>query len=125
MKRIERDIQIAAIKYLDMIGGDAAKIFHIPNGGSRNLLEAVSLKAQGVRSGIPDLFLPVARGHFHGLWIEVKSPSGSATKAQAERMMALRTDGYMVSLCRSAEGVIDCVKNYLSIGQDGCPKAES
>lgn len=113
MKRMERDIQIAAIRMLDHIGGDAAKIFHIPNGGSRNMLEAVSLKAQGVRAGIPDLFLPVARNGFHGLWIEVKAPSGSVTKKQSERIIELRTDGYLAIVCKSAEEIVSAVTNYL------------
>lgn len=37
-------------------------LYHIPNGGSRNQIEAKHLKAQGVKSGVPDLCLPVARG---------------------------------------------------------------
>lgn len=36
-------------------------LFHIPNGGSRNRLEAINLKRQGVKAGVPDLFLPVSR----------------------------------------------------------------
>lgn len=35
-------------------------IYHIPNGGSRNQLEAANLKRQGVKAGVPDLTLPVA-----------------------------------------------------------------
>ena len=30
-------------------------IFHVPNGGSRNKIEAALMKAKGVISGIPDL----------------------------------------------------------------------
>lgn len=37
-------------------------LYHIPNGGSRNKLEAANLKRQGVKAGVPDLCLPVARG---------------------------------------------------------------
>lgn len=47
-------------------------LYHIPNGGSRNRLEAANLKRQGVKSGVPDLCLPVARGKYHGLYIEMK-----------------------------------------------------
>lgn len=35
---------------------------HIPNGGSRNKIEAVRLKAQGVKRGVPDIFLPYPTG---------------------------------------------------------------
>lgn len=37
---------------------------HIPNGGSRNSAEAANLKRQGVKAGMPDIFLPVAREAF-------------------------------------------------------------
>ena len=49
---------------------------HIPNGGSRNPIEARHLKEQGVKAGIPDVFLPCARGGFHGLYIEMKRRTG-------------------------------------------------
>ena len=42
-------------------------LFHIPNGGSRHPREAANLKRQGVKAGVPDLFLPIARGKYHGL----------------------------------------------------------
>lgn len=47
-------------------------IYHIPNGGSRNELEAANLKRQGVKAGVPDLTLPVALNGYHGLYIEMK-----------------------------------------------------
>ena len=47
-------------------------LFHIPNGGSRNLLEAANLKAQGVKPGVPDICMPVPRGKFAALYIELK-----------------------------------------------------
>ena len=40
-------------------------LHHIPNGGSRNQLEAANLKRQGVKAGVPDLCLPVARNGKH------------------------------------------------------------
>ena len=41
---------------------EAQLLFHVPNGGKRNAAEAAHLKRQGVKAGVPDLFLPVARG---------------------------------------------------------------
>lgn len=46
---------------------------HIPNGGKRDKVTAKKrLKAEGVKPGVPDVFLPVARKGFHGLYIEMK-----------------------------------------------------
>jgi hypothetical protein len=50
----------------------ARLMFHIPNGGSRHLYEAVNLKAQGVKAGIPDYFLPYPSKDKHGMFIELK-----------------------------------------------------
>ena len=47
-------------------------LYHVPNGGSRNEIEAANLKRQGVKAGVPDLALPVARKGYHGLYIEMK-----------------------------------------------------
>ena len=47
-------------------------IYHVPNGGSRNTLEAANLKRQGVKAGVPDLCLPVPKNGFHGLISRLK-----------------------------------------------------
>ncbi len=47
----------------------------IPNGGSRNRASASKMVAEGVKSGVHDIFLPVARGPYHGLYIEMKKPN--------------------------------------------------
>ena len=46
---------------------------HIPNGGKRDKRTAVALKRQGVKAGVPDICLPVARNGYHGLYIELKA----------------------------------------------------
>lgn len=47
---------------------ELALLHHIPNGGTRDAVEAKHLKQQGVKSGVPDLCLPVPRGQYHGLY---------------------------------------------------------
>lgn len=51
---------------------ELALLYHIPNGGKRDAKTATILKRQGVKAGVPDLHLPVARGGYHGLYIELK-----------------------------------------------------
>ena len=36
-------------------------LHHVPNGGSRDKVEAVNLKRAGVKPGVPDLCLPRCR----------------------------------------------------------------
>lgn len=62
---------------------EVGMLFAIPNGGARHIAVARKLKAEGVRAGVPDLFLPVPRGGYGGLFIEMKSPKGKVTKEQA------------------------------------------
>ena len=56
-------------------------LHHIPNGGSRGdtaqgrQIRGAQLKAQGVRTGVADLCLPVKRGAYSGLYIEMKKPA--------------------------------------------------
>lgn len=67
-------------------------LHHIPNGGSRNKAEAVKFKQMGVRSGISDLFLPCARGMYHGLYIEMKYGDGRLQQTQKEFLSDMTDD---------------------------------
>jgi hypothetical protein len=53
------------------------RIFAIPNGGYRSRATAGRLKAEGVLSGVPDLFVPA-----WGLWIEMKRAKGGSLSAE-------------------------------------------
>lgn len=60
--------------------------FHTPNGGSRNLLEAVKLKAMGVKPGVPDLFF-LFGGVAHFLELKAKRGRLAATQVAAKEMI--------------------------------------
>lgn len=76
-------------------------LFHIPNGGKRNIREAAKFKKLGVLRGVPDLFLAVACGGFHGLWIEMKKTKGQISKEQRHMLRDLEAGGYRVAVCYS------------------------
>ena len=69
----ERQHQQAFIRWC-RLHPELKSFFHIPNGGYRHPLEAYNLKKDGVLPGVSDLFLPLPRGLFHGLWLEFKAP---------------------------------------------------
>lgn len=103
------------VKWASMQSHPALKwLFHIPNGGSRNIAEAAHLKRMGVKSGVPDLFLPYPVGDFHGLWIELKADKGRVMGSQREWIEYLRSQGYAAYVCRGAEQAINCIQLYLS-----------
>lgn len=91
-------------------------LFHIPNGGSRNTLEAANLKRQGVKAGVPDLFLPVAKGTYHGLFIEMKWGKNTVTDKQDEWLHDLTVQGYKAAVCYGADEAIEIITNYLANG---------
>lgn len=107
MKQQEAFEQRTVISYCDM---RKYTVFHIPNGGSRNKLEAANLKRQGVRAGVPDLFFPVSRWGYHGMFIELKAGKNKTTEKQNEWIDLLRSNGYYVRVCYGfdeARAVID------------------
>ena len=78
---------------------ELALMYHCPNGGSRNKIEAANLKNQGVKAGVPDIFLPAPRGRYHGLYIELKAGNNKPTKTQARWLRELRKQGYAAYVC--------------------------
>jgi hypothetical protein len=88
-------------------------MYHVPNGGSRNSLEAANLKRQGVKAGVPDVCLPVARGNSHGLYIEMKAGDNKPTEKQKEWLTALEKQGYATAVCYSWEDAVFIITNYL------------
>lgn len=89
-------------------------LFHIPNGGSRGKAEAGRFKAEGVKAGVPDLFLPVARGIWHGLFIEMKRQKGGrVSDAQREWLSDLEREGYRAELARGWQEAAEIILEYL------------
>ena len=92
-------------------------LHHIPNGGSRNKLEAINLKRQGVKAGVPDLCLPVPRGRYHGLYIELKTEKGRTSKYQKQWISELIAQGYLVEVCRGWQSAVSVLERYMNLGE--------
>jgi len=120
----EHDEQAALFRWAELQEGEhpeLANLFAIPNGGARHPAVAAQLKAEGVRAGVPDLFLAVRRGTggqvWGGLFIEMKRRPNKPTPAQEEWIARLRAAGYMAVVCYSATEAQQCIMAYLQ--QDG------
>ena len=90
-------------------------MFAVPNGGTRNKIEAANLKAQGVKSGVPDIMLPVPRGMMSGLWIEMKVGKNKPSEAQLKYQCYLRHCGYVSEVCYSWIEATVVILNYLRL----------
>lgn len=94
-------------------------LIHIPNGGSRkNAYEGWRLKEQGVRAGVSDLLLPVARGGFFGLWIEFKAAppnNASVSESQQEWVDLMRAQGYRAEVCLGEAAALQVLQEYMAL----------
>lgn len=89
-------------------------IFAIPNGGHRHKAVAGKLKAEGVKRGVPDLFLPVARYPWIGLFIEMKRKKDSTvSKHQKAWIWDLQKTGYRVEVCKGLDDAKRIIEEYL------------
>lgn len=93
---------------------ELAYLYHIPNEGKRGPVTAARFKALGLKSGVPDIFLPAARGGCFGLYIEMKRQAGGKlSDKQKEWIMALTSAGYSAVVCRGWEEAADVIMRYL------------
>lgn len=99
----------------------ALLLFAIPNGGQRNPATASRLKAEGVVPGIPDLFLAVPVGQDHGLFLEMKTPTGKASVSQTGIHAVLRAQGYQVAMAKGYEAAKDLLRRYLEASNPSSP----
>ena len=89
-------------------------LYAIPNGGARHPVVAAKLKAEGVKRGVPDICLPVARGKWHGLYIELKRQKGARpSHEQDDWLTALNRGGYLAVWCRGWELAAAQIETYL------------
>ena len=126
----EHDQQAAVIQWANAQACSVPELrllFAIPNGGGRGKsfitksghkyppLEAVKLKKEGVRPGVPDLCLPVARNGYNALYIEMKDTHAKLSTDQISWKAALCQQGNYVVTCWSATEAIQELKNYLHL----------
>jgi len=92
-------------------------LHHIPNGGQRNKTTAIALKRQGVKAGVPDLMLPVARAGYHGLYIELKKEdkTNKPTALQKQWLGDLQQQGYFATVCYGYDDAVKTLAAYLEM----------
>lgn len=95
------------------------KLLHaVPNGGNRDPIEGKHLQAEGVKPGVPDLDLPVPRGKYHGLRLEMKTETGRTSPAQEWWIEELNRQGYFCEVCHGWESAIRVIRWYMEMGND-------
>ena len=82
------------------------------NGVKMTKAQAGRAIAQGMLSGVPDLFLPVPKNGYHGLFIEMKYGSNKVTENQEKFLQNAANVGYSVVVCYSANEAIKRIEDY-------------
>ena len=92
-----------------------ALMYHVPNGGARSAGTAGRLKAEGVKSGVPDICLPAPSGVYHGMYIELKVKPNRPTLEQKWWLEQLSNAGYFTCVCYGWEEASLTIEKYLSL----------
>ena len=114
----EHRMQVALFKWAALASGADPRLrllFAIGNGGKRNVIVAKKMKAEGVKAGVPDVFLPVPCGVYHGLWLELKAGKGTPSEEQAHWLSRLEFQGYRCEVVHDDwEQAKAIIEGYLS-----------
>jgi len=89
-------------------------MFAIPNGGLRNIKTAINLKKEGVKAGVPDIFLPFSSKGYHGLFIEMKRHGNKPQDNQIEWMKDLCFEKYKCIVSYNWSEAKDLIIDYIS-----------
>jgi hypothetical protein len=99
----------------------------IKNAGHGDAVRGAMSKAEGVKPGVPDIFLPVParisiyNAYYHGLYIELKrlkssrGAAGTTSQVQDEWRDYLTQAGYAVEVCHGWEAARDAILQYLGL----------
>jgi hypothetical protein len=114
----EERIQVAVFKWAadnEKLYPELCTLYAIPNAGKRSSYSGARLRESGLRAGVPDLCLPVPRGGFGSLYIELKKGDTSRVSlSQKIWVNRLRAHGSYAVVCRSYQDAIKTLELYLN-----------
>lgn len=115
----ERDHQRALIAWRDLAKlqhPELELLFAIPNAGAgASKGQGGKMKAEGAVAGVADLFFAIARGPFHGAFVEMKSREGRLSPAQLRFKDRVLNAGYAYHLAREWTDAKDFLLRYLEV----------
>ena len=116
---LEHDEQVVVAEWVELARTRVPALemfFAVPNGGFRCDKTAGELRDEGVKAGVPDVFLDYPVAPFHGLRIEMKRVKGGRLLPdQAVWGERYIRNGYAWHVCRGADEAIAAICHYLGI----------
>lgn len=92
---------------------ELALMYHVPNEGKRSIVTGSKMKQLGLKSGVPDIMLPVAHGGYIGLAIEMKYGKNKVTENQSRWLDMMSRHGHKTAVCYSFEEAKKVITAYL------------
>lgn len=110
----EQETLFSVIEGAKLVYPELCMAFHVPNEGKRSRYTGSSLKKQGLRSGVPDIYLDVPRLEWHGLRIELKRQKAyRISEAQREWIKDYNRYGYAAAVCFGWEEAWELIVAYI------------
>lgn len=101
-------------KSMEAYDEDYSLIYHIPNEGKRKRKTGGNLVRAGLKKGVPDICVPVARLGMHGLYIELKKDKkGKVSEEQIDWIRRLSNQKYLATVCFGADEAIELITAYM------------
>lgn len=116
----EHQIQVRYFEWAETEGAarwpelGTALLHAVPNGGKRGKLTSWKMKLEGVKRGVLDISLDVARRGYFGAKIETKKPGAVPSAEQRTYGVAVSDQGYYVVWCETFEELRDATIWYMS-----------
>jgi len=82
---------------------------------SGSAIRGARSRAAGKKKGVADTFLPVKRVGFDGLYIELKTTTGKASKEQIEFGEFVQQQGFCFCICYGWERAWETIVWYLNL----------
>ena len=114
-KEKEHGLQVQCIKWFKYQYPEFSYLcFHVPNGGSRNKIEAKRLKDAGVTAGVADVLLLVPNIMYNYACIELKVGKNNPTEYQENFCKAVQSVNGFYAVVRTLEDFQRIITQYLN-----------
>lgn len=112
----EHQLQAAFFEWLELKHPEINEVtFSVPNGVRCSRSQAVKLIKEGLKAGVPDVFMGVPRGTFPGLFIEFKIKPNKPSKVQEARIENFLAQGFKCEVIYNIDDAMKLVGDYVGL----------